>query len=137
RRTSPASRHRAHRGATPSSTRSSIWPESNPRSRRSTSGRYPDTCSTRSSRRSSRPPTGRRRIHMAYQPLHEKSAVQKFNEWVQKFTFEEGPDGLEVTPPDEFEGPFESYYAKIPPLLLDWLVGLRLLRGVPLTHLVP
>jgi hypothetical protein len=72
----------------------------------------------------------------SYQPIHEKSAVQQFNDWVQKFTFEPGPDGLEVTPPDEFEGPFD-YYADIPPLLREWLVGLRLLRGVPLTHLVP
>ncbi|MBI1352981.1 MAG: hypothetical protein GC160_01460 [Acidobacteria bacterium] len=71
-----------------------------------------------------------------YQPLSDKTSVQQLQDWVQKFQFESGPDGLVVTPPDHFEGPFD-YYVDIPERLRTWLVGLRLLRGVPLTHLVP
>jgi hypothetical protein len=71
-----------------------------------------------------------------YQPLHEKSAVQQLHSWAEKFGFETSPDGLLVTPPDQFEGSFD-YFVDIPDNLRQWLVGLRLLRGVPLTHLVP
>jgi len=73
-----------------------------------------------------------------YDPIHESSAVQQLQHWLSKFQFVpgSGPDGLVVTPPEEYEGPFD-FYADIPPRLREWLVGLRLLRGVPLAHLVP
>ena len=68
-----------------------------------------------------------------YQPLHETTAVQQVNTWLDKFKFEDSTDGLVVTPPAQFEGPFD-YYADIPERLRKWLVGLRLLRGVPQRH---
>lgn len=70
-----------------------------------------------------------------YQPLHEETAVQQIQKWVDGFGFDPSPDGLVVTPPGNFKGGFD--YLHIPERLREWLVGLRLLRGVPLTHLVP
>lgn len=69
-----------------------------------------------------------------YQPLHKTTAVQQLHTWLGGFGFNgTDPDGLEVTPP--ING--VSDYHHIPDRLREWLLGLRLLRGVPLTHLVP
>lgn len=69
-----------------------------------------------------------------YQPLHKTTAVQQLHTWLGDFGFNDtDPDGLEVTPPVKGV----SDYHQIPDRLREWLLGLRLLRGVPLTHLVP
>jgi hypothetical protein len=62
------------------------------------------------------------------------TGVQALRDWIASFEVTAGPDGLSfVTPPD-----LPNWYdVAISDRLRDWLIGLRLLRNVPLSYLVP
>lgn len=61
------------------------------------------------------------------------TGVQLVRDWVASFDVALGPDGLTVVTPDDAN--FQQI--SIPERLREWLVGLRLLRNVPLSYLVP
>jgi hypothetical protein len=69
-----------------------------------------------------------------YQPLNKTSAVSAAHDWLAEHQLTVGPDGLVFAQPQD-----ASFYDKvsIPEQLRSWLIGLRLMRGIPLAYLVP
>lgn len=61
------------------------------------------------------------------------TGVQTVRDWVASFDVQMGPDGLTVVTPDDKR----VADVAIPERLREWLVGVRLLRHVPLAYLVP
>jgi len=70
-----------------------------------------------------------------YQPLNAKSGVAAVSDWMTQFKLEPAADGLTFLPPGGADPPFDNI--KIPPRLYSWLLDLRVLRGLPLSYLVP
>lgn len=69
-----------------------------------------------------------------YDSLTDISGIAAVNKYLSKYPVLEGPDGLSLGWGDTSEyGP----EVMIPDRLRDWLTGLRLLRDIPLSYLVP
>jgi hypothetical protein len=71
-----------------------------------------------------------------YDKINIQSGVQTVVEWTNAFGVNPSADGLEFLPPAA-PGEVMPGTLRIPERLHDWLIGLRLLRGVPLAYLVP
>lgn len=78
-----------------------------------------------------------------YNRLQDQTALKTLADWLSKFQFQPGPDGLQVVPPPTGPPPapgqmlLSTSFADIPVRLKDYLVGIRLLRHIPLCYLVP
>ena len=68
-----------------------------------------------------------------YESLTTMSGIAAVNKFLSDYEVEEGPDGLSLI------WNANAYFGEVafPDRLREWLVGLRLLRGVPLAYLVP
>lgn len=69
-----------------------------------------------------------------YDSLTNSSGIEAVNKYLSGYSVEDaGPDGLSLVWSDS------SYAGEVamPDRLREWLVGLRLLRGIPLAYLVP
>ena len=70
-----------------------------------------------------------------YQSLNAKTGVAAVSDWMTQFKLQAGADGLTFLPPGGVDPPFDNI--KMPPRLYSWLLDLRVLRGLPLSYLVP
>jgi hypothetical protein len=70
-----------------------------------------------------------------YQSYNAKTGVAAVSDWMTQFKLEGSPDGLTFLPPGGADPPFDKL--AIPPRLFSWLLGLRLLKNLPLSYLVP
>lgn len=71
-----------------------------------------------------------------YEPIQKTSAVSLVKQWVGQFQMTEGPDGLKMVVPAPVQQAMLGNLV-FPDRLEQWLVGLRLLRNIPLCYLVP
>ena len=70
-----------------------------------------------------------------YQSLNAKTGVAAVSDWMTQFKLQAGADGLTFLPPGGVDPPFDQL--AIPPRLYSWLLDLRVMRGLPLSYLVP
>lgn len=71
-----------------------------------------------------------------YEPLQTKSAVALLKEWFSGISYQQGADGVELVMPLTTKSGIVGKLA-FPDRLEEYLVGLRLLRNIPLCYLVP
>jgi hypothetical protein len=69
-----------------------------------------------------------------YDPLTNVSGIDAVNKYLSNFLIESGPDGLSLATGD---GGNHGMDVAMPERLRDWLVGIRLLRDLPFSYLVP
>jgi hypothetical protein len=71
-----------------------------------------------------------------YEPVQKQSAVGLLKDWINTITVQQGADGLELAMPvSTQQGIIKGL--RFPDRLEEYLVGLRLLRNVPLCYLAP